>query len=81
MTKYEARQKQRAIERKIRQWKRTADIQKAGGVDDTSARVKLGEWQKIAQDFTDKTGLKRDYEREYIGTKSGKQPRGITTTI
>lgn len=81
MTKYEARQKQRAIERKIRQWKRTADIQKAGGVDDTSARVKLGEWQKIAQDFTDKTGLRRDYEREYIGTKSGKQPRGITTTI
>ena len=79
MTKYEARQKQRAIERKIRQWKRTADIQRAGGVDDTSARVKLGEWQKIAQDFTDKTGLKRDYEREYIGTKSGKQPRGIAS--
>lgn len=77
MTKYEARQKQRAIERKIRQWKRTADIQKAGGVDDTSARVKLGEWQKIAQDFTDKTGLKRDYEREYIGTKSGKQPKAL----
>lgn len=74
MTKYEARQKQRAIERKIRQWKRTADIQKAGGVDDTFSRQKMTEWQGIAKDFTEKTNLLRDFAREYIGTKNGKQP-------
>lgn len=77
MTKYEAEQKQRAMERKIRQWKRTADIQQAGGVDNTAARIRLGDWQATAQDFTDKTGLRRDYSREYIGTKSGKQPTGL----
>ena len=74
MTKYEARQKQRAIERKIRQWKRTADVQKAGGVDDTFSRQKMTEWQGIAKDFTEKTNLLRDFAREYIGTKNGKQP-------
>ena len=37
----------------------------------------MGEWQEAARDFTKQTGIERDRAREYIGTKTGKYPRGI----
>lgn len=76
-TRYEAEQQQRHIEREIRRYKRQAVTEEAAGVDNTRARTKLGEWQAKARDFTDVTGIQRDYVREYIGTTDGKQPAGI----
>lgn len=77
MTRYEGEQKLRGIERNIRHYKRQALTEEAAGVDNTKARRKLGEWQAAARDFTQQTGIERDRAREYIGTKTGKQPRGI----
>ena len=77
LTRYEAEEKLRGIERNIRRYKRQALTQEAGGVDSTQARRKIGEWQKTARDFTEQTQLERDSAREFIGTKDGQQPRGI----
>ena len=78
MTRYEGEQKLRGIERNIRKYKREAETLAAGGVDNTAARVKLGEWQERARDFTKQTGIQRDRAREFVGTVNGKQPTGIT---
>lgn len=77
-TQYEAEQQLRMFERAIRKWKRQADMEEVGSVDNVMARTKIYEWQHKAKDFCDQTGLRRDYSREYIGTKSGKQPKGIS---
>ena len=77
MTRYEGEEKLRYIERNIRQYKRRALTEQAGGVDDTAARVKIGEWQGKARDFTKQTGIQRDSAREFIGTIDGKQPRAL----
>ncbi|MGP1603329.1 MAG: phage minor capsid protein [Treponema sp.] len=77
MTRYEGEQKLRGIERNIRHYKRQALTQEAAGTDSTKARRKIGEWQAAARDFTKQTGIARDRAREYIGTPTGKQPRGI----
>lgn len=77
MTRYEAEQRERQIERNIRRYKRLALTEEAAGADSTRARRKLGEWQAAARDFTAQTGIARDSAREYVGT-SGSQPRGIT---
>ena len=77
MTRYEGEQKLRGIERNIRQYKREALTQEAAGVDNTKARRKLGEWQAAARDFTKQTGIARDSAREYVGSATGTQPRGI----
>ena len=74
---YDAEQKLRGIERNIRRYKRQALTQEAAGVDSTNARQKIGEWQAVARDFTKQTGIARDSAREYVGTSTGKQPRGI----
>ena len=79
MTRYEAEQRERQIERNIRRYKRLALTEEAAGADSTRARRKLGEWQAAARDFTGQTGIARDSAREYVGT-SGSQPRGITPT-
>lgn len=76
-TRYEAEQKLRGMERKVRHFKREALTRAAGGVDDTAARAKIGEWQTKIKDFTQETKLERDRVREFIGTADGKQPRGI----
>ena len=81
MTRYEGEQKLRGIERNIRKYKREAETLAAGGVDNTAARVKLGEWQERARDFTKQTGIQRDRAREFVGTVNGKQPTGITPAI
>jgi hypothetical protein len=52
-------------------------VQEAGGVDNTAARVKIGEWQEKARDFSRQTGVERDRAREFVGTVDGKQPRAI----
>ena len=77
MTRYDAEEKLRSIERNIRKYKRQALTESAGGVDNTAARRKIGEWQAAARDFTQQTKLERDRVREFIGTADGKQPRAL----
>lgn len=77
MTRYEAEEKLRGIERNIRKYKRQALTESAGGVDNTKARLKIGEWQSKAREFTKQTGIERDHVREFIGTKDGKQPTAL----
>lgn len=78
MSRYEGEQKLRHIERNIRFYKKKAAIDEAAGLDNTKARLKIGEWQAKARDFTTQTGIMRDAPRERIGMKDGtKQPRGV----
>ena len=77
LSRYDGEQKLREIERNIRHYKRQALTQEAIGADNTHARRKIGEWQAVARDFTSQTGIARDSAREYVGTPTGKQPRGI----
>ena len=77
MTRYDAEEKLRYMERNVRKYKRRAIVQEAGGVDNTAARAKIGEWQQRARDFTKQTGIARDTAREFVGTIDGKQPRAI----
>jgi hypothetical protein len=69
---YEAEQKQRYIERMIREWKREAQTLAAAGEDDTFASRKIREWQgkqrEHLADTKTKTGidLARLYPRESI---------------
>lgn len=81
MTRYEGEQKLRGIERNIRAYKRKALTEEAAGADSTQARRKLGEWQAAARDFTKQTGIARDAACEYVGTATGKQPRGIEVSV
>ena len=68
MSRYDAEQKMRGIERNVRKYKRQAMTQEAAGIDSTAARQKIGEWQAVARDFTQQTKLERDRVREFIGT-------------
>ena len=79
VSRYEGEQKLREIERNIRFYKRKALTQEAVGADSAQAKHKIGEWQAVARDFTRQTGIARDRAREYIGTPTHKQPRGIKT--
>lgn len=60
MTEYEASQVQRYMERTVRAWKRRE------AVGDPAASAKVKQWQDRLADFTDKTGLRRQYDREKI---------------
>lgn len=83
ITQYEGEQKQRYMERQIRKYKRQISGLEQLAPDSPeclAARNKLYQWQKANRDFTEQTGLRRDYAREFIGTKDGKQPRGILNT-
>ena len=77
MSRYDAEQKMRGIERNVRKYKRQALTQEAAGIDSTAARRKIGEWQTAARDFTKQTKLERNRVREFIGTADGKQPRAL----
>lgn len=77
MTRYDAEEKLRYMERNVRKYKRRAIVQEAGGVDNTAARAKIGEWQQRARDFTKQTGIARDSAREFVGTIDGQQPRAL----
>lgn len=61
---YNATQKQRAIERKIRYWKRQAGALEAAGEENTQEIGKVREWQARMRDFKKQTGLLRQGERE-----------------
>ena len=78
-SRYEGEQQLRNIERTIRSYKKEAATQAAMGVDNTTARQKIGEWQAKAREFTEQTGIRRERAREYIGMPSGEaQPKALT---
>ena len=78
-SRYEGEQQLRKIERTIRSYKKEAATQAAMGVDNTTARQKIGEWQAKAREFTEQTGIRRDRAREYIGMANGEaQPKALT---
>lgn len=70
MSLYDATQRQRYIERKIRRWKREASAMDAAGLDSSAARGKVREWQAAQRDFINQTGLTRDYFRERAGKQN-----------
>lgn len=64
MSVYEATQEQRAIERRIREWKRKAGALEAAGLDHEMESAKVREWQARMRAFVKETGLIRQGERE-----------------
>lgn len=63
---YEATQKQRAIERKIRQAKRESVALEAAGLDNSAEKAAVKKWQAQMRDFIEQTGLYRQRIREQI---------------
>lgn len=63
---YEATQKQRAIERKIRYWKRQAGALEAAGIEHLPETRKIQFWQATMRDFIKQTGLSRQRIREQV---------------
>lgn len=80
-SRYEAEQKLRVCERNIRSYKNQTEFNSIslGAEDDETihARNMLWKWQNKAQSICSETGIERQYINEYIGTKDGKQPRGL----
>ncbi len=66
MTEYEATQKQRYIERQIRRWKREEQAMKAANLPTDEAKAKIAKWNAVQKDFLKQTGLKRQYDREWV---------------
>ena len=66
MSNYDGTQYQRAIERKIRFWKRQAAALDAAKIESTRENAKVKEWQAIMRDFINQTGLDRQRIRETI---------------
>lgn len=66
MSVYDATQTQRAIERKIRFWKRQAGALEAGGIGSEAEAAKVKQWQAVMRDFIRQTGLSRQYVRERV---------------
>ena len=66
MTEYEAQQQQRYIERNIRRWKREKAAMEAAGQDTSKSDKKIREWNARQADFLEQTGLKRQYNREWV---------------
>lgn len=77
LTEYEATQKQRYIERKIRKYKREVAGLDAAGIDCTDSRNRLAKWQQRQRDFIEQTGLKRDYNREVVEGYSSKAKKSV----
>ena len=46
------------------EWQRRKAIKESAGQDASVEKMKVREWQLKAKDFTEQTGLKRDYIRE-----------------
>jgi len=74
LTAYEATQKQRAIERQIRKWKKRLQAYKAADnatpeitAATAEARGKVREWQSVMRDFLKQVeNLPRMYDRERV---------------
>ncbi|MBQ8647445.1 MAG: phage minor capsid protein [Oscillospiraceae bacterium] len=60
LTQYDASQRQRAIERNIRRWKREYLAMEAAGEDTTEAALKLKKWRAVQAAFCRQTGLRVD---------------------
>ncbi|MCX6064171.1 MAG: phage minor capsid protein [Chloroflexi bacterium] len=73
---YDATQQQRAIERKIRLWKRKEGALDAAGLDNDAETAKVKEWQSRMRDFIKQTGLQRQSVREIVGV--GKNYSGVS---
>jgi len=73
---YVARQKQRGMERQVRQLKRRVALGQEHGLDMTADRYRLGRAQASLRAHCATTGLRRDYERERAYGVS-QQPRGL----
>ena len=63
---YDATQQQRAIERKIRLWKRKEGALDAAGLDNDAEAEKVKVWQSRMRDFIKQTGLQRQSVREQV---------------
>lgn len=66
MPVYEATQYQRAIERKIRLWKRQAQALEAAKLSNVAELAKVKEWQSAMREFIKQTELDRQRIRETI---------------
>ncbi len=75
MSVYDATQKQRAIERQIRQAKREAGALEAADIDSTAERRAVRHYQAQMRDFTRQTGLKRQSFREQVYGEPGETKR------
>jgi hypothetical protein len=64
--KYEAEQEQRYNERKIREWKRRAEVMEGGGQSNVKEKEKVKEWQGRQRELVKKNKLARQYGREKI---------------
>lgn len=69
MTSYEASQRQRYIERKIRHYKRQSSALTAAGQDPSLAEAKIKSWQAAMRSFVKETGFPRQSIREQIITR------------
>jgi hypothetical protein len=63
---YDATQKQRAIERQIRFWKRQKSALESAGLESVKETAKLKQWQSTMRDFINQTKLSRQYVREQV---------------
>lgn len=66
MSFYDATQEQRAIERKIRYWKRQQSAMEAASLDSTPESEAVIHYQGVMRDFIKQTGLVRQRSREQI---------------
>lgn len=66
MSYYEATQKQRALERAIRNAKKNVTVAKRTGIDISKAQSNLSNAQSRMREYIKETGLTRDYDREYF---------------
>lgn len=66
MTKYEALQDQRYIERQIRRWKREYKAMEAAKEPTEEAAAKISSWREREKDFCRHTGLKRQADRSQV---------------
>lgn len=79
---YAATQVQRRLESKVRATKREIAIGEGNGVDETPARVRLGELQSKLRDHCRANRLRRDYERERAyAVPGGAQPRALRAAL
>jgi hypothetical protein len=63
---YEVEQEQRYNERKIREWKRRAEVMECGGQNNGEEINKVKEWQARQRELVLKNDLARQYAREKI---------------
>jgi hypothetical protein len=64
--KYEAEREQRYNERKIREWKRRAEVMEGGGQNNAKEKEKVKEWQSRQRELVKKHNLARQYAREKV---------------